>query len=330
MSRFAFHPLSLVDAASSARPGYAHFSEYHLDVVSAELPCGASWLASTLLECGYPVWNPWNVDMSLEWKHHGGTAYEYFYPGDPWSRVLPSLVSGRRFDFCGDLVARFSHVTPGQWPLSPRLVLCVRDPRDALYSAWRRVQKSQPDAPPFIDWVQQLDLTWQVPRTAAYLLHLVTWKRYAELHHTPTLVIRFEDVKANARAEFRRLQDFVPGTLDSLTEAHIERALGRSTFDAVKSVEDQMLADGTFAERINNAGVPYEYRSHFDAAMHVAIGGGGSAIYRWLRYDTPMPMPTPNRQALVSRPSWVDLLSPERARLATQALSEAIALYGVD
>ncbi len=326
MSRFAFRPLAFVDAARSEHPGYAHFPEYNLDVVSAELPCGTSWLASMLLECGYPIWNPWNVDMSLEWKHHDGTAYEYFYQGDPWSRVLPGLVSGRRFDFRGDLVPRFSHATPGQWPLGPRLVLFVRDPRDALFSAWRRVQKSQADAPAFVDWVQQIDPIWQVPRAAAYLLHLATWKHYAELHNTSYLIIRFEDVKANARAEFRRLQDFLPGNLDALGEVQIERALDRSTFETVKSVEDQMLADGTFAQRVNNAGVPYEYRSHFDASMHEAIGGGGAAIYRWLQYESPVMMI--GHAAFDPRPSWVNLLSPRRRQLATQALCEAVAIYG--
>ena len=326
MSRFAFRPLAFVDAASHEYPAYANFPAYNFDVISAELPCGTSWLASTLLECDFPVWNPWNVDMSLEWKHHGGTAYEYFYPGDPWSRVLPSLISGRHFDFRTDLVPRFSHSTPGHWSISARLVLFVRDPRDALFSAWRRAQKSQIEIPPFIDWVLQIDPTWQVPRCAAYLLHLATWKRYAELHNTPYLVVRFEDVKANARAEFRRLQDFLPGSLDLIASDRIERALERSTFDAVRSVEDQMLANGTFAQRINNAGVPYEYRSHFDASMHEAISGGGAAIYRWLRYDAPVAMK--GIATVGPRPDWVDRLSPTRGRLATQALNAAIELYG--
>ena len=328
MNRFAFRPLSFVDAASNEHPGYANFPNYTLDVVSAELPCGVSWLASALLECDYPVWNPWNVDMLLEWRHRGDTAYEYFYPGDPWSRVLPGLVSGRRFDFRGDVVARFSHATPGQWPLSQRLVLFVRDPRDALFSAWRRTRKAQANAPSFGDWAQQIDATWQVPRAAAYLLHLVTWRRYAELHNTPYLVIRFEDVKANARAEFRRLQDFLPGSLAALPEAQIERALERSTFDAVKSVEEQMLSDGTFTERINHAGMPYEFRDHFNASMYEAIGGGGAAIYRWLQYDAPLGVAGCVAGDL--RPDWILLLSPARALLAQRALRDAIGLYGCD
>ncbi len=287
MSRFNFRPLEFVDASANERPAYPNFPLYTLDVISSELPCGASWLASTLLECDCPIWNPWNVDMSLEWKHLGGTAYEYFYPGNPWSRVLPGLVTGREFNFRTSVVPRFSHATPGQWPLAERLVIFVRDPRDALYSAWRRSQKLQPDIAAFVDWLQHIDPTWGVPRSAAYLLHLATWKHYAELSNTPHLIIRFEDVKANARAEFRRVQDFLPNALNSLTEPQIERALGMSTFEAVKTVEDQMLADGTFDRRMNNAGVPFEYRRHFDANMHAAMGGGGRAIYEWLRYEPP-------------------------------------------
>lgn len=209
------------------------------------------------------------------------------------------------------------------------LVLFVRDPRDALYSAWRRAQKLQPAIAAFAAWLMQIDPTWGVPRGAAYLLHLATWKHYAELHSTPCLVIRFEDVKANARAEFRRLQNFLPGSLDALTENQIARALSRSTFAAVKSVEDQMLADGRFALRINSAGVAYEYRSHFDASMHEAIGGRGRAIYRWLRYDEP-PRNVANSVALKPCPIWIHGLHPERVHVANRALNDAISMYACE
>ena len=323
MSRFSFRPMKLVDTTGSERPGYPNFPAYSLDVISSELPCGTSWLASTLLECDCPIWNPWNVDMSLEWKYLGGTAYEYFYPGNPWSRVLPGLVTGRQFDFRTTVVPRFSHATPGHWPLAERLVIFVRDPRDALYSAWRRSQKLQPDLAPFVDWLQHIDPTWGVPRCAAYLLHLATWKQYAELSNTPHLVIRFEDVKADARAEFRRVQDFVPVALNSLPESQIERALSMSTFEAVKTVEDQMLADGTFDLRMNNAGVPFEYRTHFDAAMHGAISGGGRAIYEWLRYE----QPTQEAAAREPLQPILQSVSADTMPLTMQAVTAATTMY---
>ncbi len=323
MSRFNFRPLEFVAASANERPGYPNFPAYTLDVISSELPCGASWLASTLLECDCPIWNPWNVDMSLEWKYLGGTAYEYFYPGNPWSRVLPGLVTGRKFDFRTTLVPRFSHATPGHWPLAERLVIFVRDPRDALYSAWRRSQKLQPDIAPFIEWLQHSDPTWGVPRCAAYLLHLATWKHFAELSNTPYLVIRFEDVKANARAEFRRVQDFVSDDLRSLPEPQIARALSMSTFEAVKAVEDRMLADGTFDRRVNNAGVPYEYRRHFDATMHTKVGGGGRTIYEWLRYEPPACEAAP-RAPLQPLLRWV---GEDRTPLTMLAVNAAITMY---
>ena len=323
MSQFNFRPMAFVEGHANERPGYPNFPQYTLDVVSSELPCGTSWLASTMLECDCPIWNPWNVDMSLEWRHLGGTAYEYFYPGDPWSRVLPGLVTGRRFNFRTAVVPRFSHATPGHWHLANKLVIFVRDPRDALYSAWRRSQRLQPDIAPFVDWLQHIDATWGVPRSAAYLLHLATWKHYAELSNTPYLLIRFEDVKANARAEFRRVQNFLPDVLNALPEALIAYALSRSTFEAVKTVEDRMLADGTFDRRVNNAGVPYEYRTHFDAAMHAAIGSGGQAIYDWLRYEPPK-HDAVNSVSLQPQLRWVNLAM---LPLVAKSVEAAITAY---
>ena len=162
-----------------------------------------------------------------------------------------------------------------------------------------------------------------MPRCAAYLLHLATWKHYSELSNTPHLLIRFEDVKANARAEFRRVQDFLATRLNRLPESQIERALSMSTFEAVKTVEDQMLADGTFDRRMNNAGVPFEYRTHFDAAMHAAIGGGGRAIYEWLRYEQPAQEAAPREPLQPTLHS----VSADTMPLTMQAVTAATTMY---
>ena len=89
-----------------------------------------------------------------------------------------------------------------------------------------------------------------------------------------------------------------------------------------------MLSDGTFTQRVNHAGVPYEYRSHFDASMHEAVGGGGAAIYRWLRYEAPTFAPC--GVPVAPEENWISLLLAERMQSANQALQEAIANYHLE
>lgn len=111
--------------------------------------------------------------------------------------------------------------------------------------------------------------------------------------------------------------------MNALPEALIEYALSRSTFEAVKTVEDRMLADGNFDRRVNNAGVPYEYRTHFDAAMHAAIGGGGQAIYDWLRYEPPK-HDAVNSVSLQPQLRWVNLAM---LPLVAKSVEAAITMY---
>ncbi len=288
MSNVPFRTLSHVGSEGHEYPGYPSFPRYTFDVVSPELPCGASWLASVLLETNVPIWNPWNVDMSLEWRHLGERQFEYHYPGDPWSRVISGLITGRRFNFFDSVVPRFSHDIPGNWSPSDRLIIFVRDPRDALFSAWRRLQGTSKSVPSFSTWVAQTDSVWQAPRIAAYLLHLATWRYFAALHRTETLIVRFEDVKTNAKHEFRRIQQFIDQPTFNPTPSQIDHALAVSSFGAIKTIEEKMLNDGVFDKRINFAGQAYEYKTHFDEPMHTAIGAAGAAIYQWLGYDQPI------------------------------------------
>jgi hypothetical protein len=316
VSETPFRPLSYVGAIGHEHPGYPHFPRYTVDVVSAELPCGASWLASMLLECCVPIWNPWNVDMSLEWRHLGGRDFEYHYPGDPWSRVISGLVTGRRFAFDDVIVPRFSHDVPGRWTPCGRMILFVRDPRDALFSAWRRLCGASAVQTSFEHWVSELDDVWGVPRVAAYLMRLAMWQHFAMLRGTSTLVVRFEDVKADAGREFERIRGFFGESRFSPTPGDVDRALMVSSFGTLQGIESAMLRSGVFSSRMNFAGCAYEYTHHFTGAMHSAIGSGGRAIYRWLGYVEP---------SVTGEPEQLSTIHPDGLRGARADLSEDVA-----
>jgi hypothetical protein len=329
VSSFSFRPLTHVGTFGHEVPGYPNFPSYTLDVVSAELPCGVSWLASMLLECGVPIWNPWNIDMSLEWRHMGERQFEYDYPGDPWSRVIPGLVSGRRFNFCESVVPRFSHDVPGHWTPSKRVILFVRDPRDALFSAWRRLQRASSSLQPFNAWVGQTDPLWGVSRAAAYLMHLTTWRYFAASLQVEMLVIRFEDVKADARQEFQRILEFIDEAAFDPTPQEIDHVLRVSSFGALKAIEEKMISNGVFNTRVNIAGRAYEYKQHFDEHMHAAVGSGGCKVYQWLGYDPPRAKSTHNGAPRV-RPDWFIDVRGDLLEATTQAVDDAMTLYEQD
>ncbi len=326
MSNPRFRPLTHVDGAGHERPGYDGFSGFTLDVLSAELPCGVSWLASLFLELDVPVWNPWNVDMTREWQHLGGHAYRYDYPGDPWSRVMPGLVTGRRFDFSNAIVPRFSHDLPGQWTPCDRQIIFVRDPRDALFSAWRRMQRPGNKTPSFFDWVREADARWQIDRISAYLLHIALWWGFSALRGNEALIVRFEDVKADAAREFRRIQTFINEPALSPTHENLQRALRVASFENLQYIEDKFVASGVFDHRVNRAGVAFEYKSHFMQAHHDALGSAGAQIYRDFGYELPVA-----RNSYVNywtaEPPWVQNVRTDLKTDVRTALANAEARF---
>jgi hypothetical protein len=327
MINASFRPLAHVGISGHESPGYPDFPRYTVDIVSAELPCGASWLASMFLECGAPIWNPWNVDMSLEWRHLRGNEFEYHYPGNPWSRVISGLVTGRRFAFNEAIVPRFSHDVPGHWTPSNRLILFVRDPRDALFSAWRRLQAAAAPAPtPFIDWLHETDSVWGLPRATAYLLHLGTWRHFAALSGSEVRIVRFEDVKTNGRLVFQGIQTFISAPKFAPSESEIDHALAASSFSTLQKIENEMIRDGVFDRRVNFAGLAHEYANHFDKSTHAAFGSAGGAIYRWLGYTAPVASGEP---VLVAEqlPSWLESVRPDLKINAARAIAAAQAQF---
>lgn len=63
---------SFVSQDAPELPGFARYS---VDLASAELPCGASWIANVLLELGVPIFNPWGADTRAEWQALGAVAF---------------------------------------------------------------------------------------------------------------------------------------------------------------------------------------------------------------------------------------------------------------
>ena len=112
------------------------------EIVSPQFPCGAAWLANALLELSIPIRDLWGFDTAQEWSRNADGTYTYTASRLPWRQTLASLREGRSFNFREDISPRFSHDWPWQCGISKPVILMVRDPRDALYSEWRRHQRN--------------------------------------------------------------------------------------------------------------------------------------------------------------------------------------------
>jgi len=263
------------------RPGFA---QYDVDLASAEMPCGAGWLANCLLELDVSLWKPWAVDDSGHWEHLGGREYRYALRDSPWSRVLPALRENRTFRFRDAPSVRAHHFWPGVYPAPTRTILFVRDPRDALLSAWHRMRRiggiaSDVD---FIAFIRSRYFHYPLSWSGYLLVFLRVWRAW--LASRGGVVVRFEDYR---RDPIGTLQP-VLGYLD-ITESpeRIAQAVAASTFERVQAAESRLLAERVVDIPLLRGEPPGEYARVFDSAMHAAIDPRYADICAWLGYAPP-------------------------------------------
>jgi hypothetical protein len=204
-------------------------------VASPVEPSGGSWLLNCFLELGVKVGHKPFVDNVWRGSHPPLPADHIWQEADGGYRLNPKAAmivkflpgAGRRsrFAFRDDVeleyVQDFAHSTFDGRPL----MLIVRDPRDSIYSMYRRVapELSFEAFYRFPDPVTLLD------RAARWALFVAGW-----LDHPQVQVVRFEDYKRDDEATLRAaLAPFDLG----FTDAEIEQALAASSFEKAREAE---------------------------------------------------------------------------------------------
>lgn len=253
---------------------------FTFDVVSPELPCGAAWLANCFLELNVPVWRPWDIEIENEWKRLAPFHYQYADVQLPWKQNLPALQYLREFHFKAEYAAFINHRWPFPYEQSRPLIFFVRDPRDALYSYWRRAKHNEKD----------FNLSFENFVNSRYFHHPFSFREYllvflqlwrSRLEEQSHLIVRFEDYRRNSQKTLIKILDFlnIPAETDL-----VSRALACSDFAAVKRVEDQLEKEDQLDRRFNYAGTAFEYQNHYTPAMHNCIGTDFDEVCEWLGY----------------------------------------------
>ncbi|MDT8450642.1 MAG: sulfotransferase domain-containing protein [Wenzhouxiangellaceae bacterium] len=305
-------------------PGHAAFPEYDATVVSPELPCGASWLASCLLELGVPLCNPWGIDTRDQWKSLVGRRFRYECPGSGWSRLVPGLVHGREFVWRRSPVPCFTHSWPGWLPLTSRLVLFVRDPRDALRSDWLRKRRAG-QIDPDMDLHQFIESPAEglpVSRRDALVLFLIAWCRVLE-RSAAALIVRFEDYKSRPSATLDQALEFLD--VASSRRAR-DAALRASDHARVVSAERRLLAAGLVPTALLGEGRAFAWQ-HAPENERITPDPAMARVCRWLGYPVgeasgrSVPIPLERVRAALSREDGAD---PDLLSIALEEAAEIV------
>ena len=256
------------------------YADFTVDVISPELPCGVAWLANCLLELNVPVWQPWDIQIENEWQRLAPFHYQYKAKLQPWKQTLPALQYLRKYHFEPAHAARFRHQWPFEYEPPRRLIFFVRDPRDALYSQWRRALHNEPALNlSFEAFIHSPYHHYPISFREYQFLFLKLWKKH--LRRFDHLIVRFEDYKMDAGQTLRKVLYFLD--LEA-TQEQITRSIARSDFSVVKQIEDLLETNDSLKRRFNYAGMASEYKKSYTPLMHDCLGSEFDEIYQWLGY----------------------------------------------
>ncbi|MCL6557019.1 MAG: sulfotransferase domain-containing protein [Burkholderiales bacterium] len=189
---------------------------------------------------------------------------------------LPVLSERDCFKFEDGVEVQWSHEWPTEELWRCRVVYFVRDPRDALYSRYRREGASVP----FYEYLL-------FPDAFTLLDKIDHWRAFNEcwLPHPNRKLIRFEDSKAAPVAVLKEAIEWL-GLVRS--DKELIKAVDASSFDRAAQAERRYLAKCGGKQVINRAGRVGEWREL--AAEREAmekITGRCAPVLRVLGYEAP-------------------------------------------
>ena len=246
-------------------------------------PSGASWLLNCFLELGIriahkpvvdEVWRGSRVPPGFMWQESadGSTLKPKAEVLKKW---LPALSRHERFRFRTDVEIEYVQELATDADDGREAIFFVRDPRDALYSMFRRVQ-------PELSFEEYLD----IPNPQSLLDRVWHWA--AQIRSWQLIdgvrFFRFEDYKSDAG----RVLAQVLAALDLDCGAEvIEQAVSASTSEQARAAEDEYRRRYPQDREVaNRAGRVGDWRQHAEAASGVErIERVTGALMRELGYS---------------------------------------------
>ena len=256
-------------------------------VASPVEPSGGSWLLNCLLELGIKIghkpvvdkiWRGSNPRPGAEhiWIGKDGDRFELNPKAAVLMKFLPILTRQTSFVFRDDVEVEYVQDFPPRQSDNRQVVLMVRDPRDAMYSMYRRVEPELS----FDEFLRFPNPETLLDRTAHWALFIASWLAWPGVH-----VVRFEDYKRDAESTLGSVLRALDLNID---DECIAGALDGSSFARAQE------AERTFRERFpgdrqiaNRAGQVGEGRSHPEVrALIPEMERAAAAVMNTLGYET--------------------------------------------
>lgn len=303
-----------------------HIPSEHVQIVSAPFPSGVTWLINVLLELNLRV-----TSHGAFWK---ATPQGYIMePPQAYQNLLwhlPILHKKRFFHFENSLEIFWEHRFDFcQYP-QRKTILFVRDPRDAVYSYFRRLvygvpEKYQDTTECYLRFLTTPDvwpahfpgmLDFSPPNTIAYFY--LFWLKYVPQEQLK--IIRFEDTKKDPLGQLKEVLNFLNLSFD---QKDLENALESSDIKQAQKITKEMSEKTKIRNLSSRAGLPFEWEKNYTPQTMACFCGPVEKALKALNYP-PLPegIEKPCHQIQVSQ-STQEIITHFRTLLAEHRLEEA-------
>lgn len=216
-------------------------------LMSSREPSGATWLINCLLELGIKTQRCRNSSLEM-WLPHGD-LHVLNSEEEILKKWLPALWDHQEFKFRDDIEVEWAHVWPGAEHDDYQVIYFARDPRDSLFSRYKREAPDQT----FEEFLMFPDVNTLLDKAHNWRLFNLAW-----MQHPRNRVFLFEDYKQDAWQVLTEVLDYIGLTY---SEADMQRALIASTFERAAQAEIKYRAKyPEDQEVINRSGKAGEWR----------------------------------------------------------------------
>lgn len=255
-------------------------------------PSGATWLINCLLELGIRTFRDSPAGMWRREKAHWVlNAHERVL-----RKWLPALSDHPAFVFRDDVEVQWMHEWRSARHANSQIVYFVRDPRDALFSRYKR------EAPElsFAEFAAFPDVHTLLDKVVNWRLFNATW-----LAHPQVSVVRFEDYKTDAE---RTLADVLEAMGLQFSDGDILRATQASTYERAAEAERRYRAENPEdSQLINRSGRAMEWQGgDIDRTVITRVESVCNPLLRRLGYPASATSSAPMLASHVARLQFFD------------------------
>ena len=255
------------------------------------MPTGVSWLIGCLLSLGI---------RTTDYRAHWLETPTGSRPAPDWvvgylKTFLPMMQSARAFDFEPGIEVFWGHQLSYTHYPARKTILSIRDPRDTVYSQFRRevheglYQDSEAELLSYLRspeiHLQFFPHLFDLPPADTLAVFALLCLRLVPPEQL--LVLRFEDVKRDPAGQLRRVLDFL-GLRRS--EAQIQAALEASDTRHFQELSDSLTARTGIRKLISRGGQVEEWRQTVSAAALACFRGPAQELIAELDYPPLPPM----------------------------------------